>query len=195
MSGTSRLDTVRIKAAQWADELIDFGRYNTLLHYRDSKTATLDLTDSQTDSLAQFLDGRKARLSALLPERENHAAACVRARNLRRLMLMYEEEQGIDVGYLARGLFRVTPPTTRGTFPVLPLRAPLLLQTIAVEPRTAAENDYTVDLTGDAEVNPVLLYALHRQYGVDFDLDSIGEQLNAMLGEIDSAAAQTEEAY
>ncbi len=63
-------------------------------------------------------------------------------------MQMYEEEQGIDVGRLARGLFRVTPLATRGTSPVLPLRVPLLLQTIAVEPRTVAENDYTVDLAG-----------------------------------------------
>jgi very-short-patch-repair endonuclease len=194
-SGTNRLDTVRIKAQQWADELIDFGRYNTLLHYRDSKTSTLDLTNSQTDSLTQFLDGRKTRLSALLPERESHATACIRARNLRRTMLMYAEEQGIEVGRLAHGLFRVTPPTTRGTSPVLPLRAPLLLQPIVVEPRTAAENDYTVDLAGDAEVNPVLLYALHRQYGVDFDLASTVEQLNAQLGEIGSLAAKAEEAY
>lgn len=41
----------------------------------------------------------------------------------------------------------------------------------------------------------MLLYALHRQYGVDFDLDSTGEQLNAMLGETDNAAAQIEQAY
>jgi hypothetical protein len=72
-SDTSRLNTVRIKAQQWTDKLIDFGRYNTLLHYRDSKASTLDLTNSQTDSLTQFLDGRKTRLSALLPERESHA--------------------------------------------------------------------------------------------------------------------------
>lgn len=127
-SGISRLDTVRIKAQQWADELIDFGRFNTLLHYRDSKAATLDLSNSQPDSLAQFLDGRKTRLSALLPERESHTAACVRARNLRRKMLIYAEEQGIEIGRLAHGLFCVTPPATRGTSPVLPLRAPLLLQ-------------------------------------------------------------------
>jgi hypothetical protein len=194
-SGTSRLDTVRLKAAQWADELIDFGRFNTLLHYRDSKARTLDLSNSQPDSLAQFLGGRKTRLSALLPEREGLAMACVRARNLRREMMIYAEEQGIEIGRLAHGLFRVTPPATRGTSPVLPLRAPLLLRTIAVEPRTAAENDYTVDLTGDAEVNPVLLYALHRQYGVDFDLDSTGEQLNARLGETDSLTAQVEDVY
>lgn len=78
MSDTSRLDIVRGKAEQWADELIDLGRYNTLLYYRDSKTATLDLTDSQADSLAQFLVGHKTRLSALLAGRENHAAACPR---------------------------------------------------------------------------------------------------------------------
>jgi hypothetical protein len=41
----------------------------------------------------------------------------------------------------------------------------------------------------------MLMYALHRQYGVDFDLDSTGEQLNARLGEIDSVAAQVEEVY
>ncbi|GAA3438605.1 AAA domain-containing protein [Kutzneria kofuensis] len=189
-SFASRLDVVRVKADQWADELIDLGHQNTLLHYQDTKTITLDLTSASADSLGQLLGGRKTKLSALLPAKDAHAAACIRARNLRRKMLQLEEEQGVEVGRVARGLLRLPPPTTRGTSPVPPLRAPLVLQAIAIDSRTAAENDFTIDLVGDAEVNPVLLYALNRQYGVDLDLDRTQEHLNGLLDEADDPAEQ-----
>ncbi|MFI9387744.1 AAA domain-containing protein [Kutzneria sp. NPDC052558] len=185
-NGASRLDVVRGKAEQWADELIDLGPQNTLLHYRDTKTTTLDLTEANAEALGQLLGGRKTRLSALLPTQEEHASACVKARNLRRKMLQLEEEQGVEVGRVARGLLRLTPPATRGTTPVQPLRAPLLLQAISIEARTAAETDYTIDLVGDAEVNPVMLYALNRQFGVDLDLDRTQEQLNSLLDETEA---------
>lgn len=189
------MNVVRAKAEQWADALIDFGPRNTILHYRDTKTTTLDLTGSQPDALSQFLAGRKIRLTALLPTREEYAPASIRARNLRRKMLELDEEQGVEAGRLARGLLCVTPPATKGTIPVLPLRAPLLLQGIELEPRTAAENDYTIDLADDAEVNPVLLYALNRQYGVDLDADSLADELRVSLAEIEDPSEQVKWVY
>lgn len=189
-TGDRRFDAVRAKAEQWADGLIDFGHRNTLLHYKDTKTTTLDLTESEAGALSQFLGGRKTRLSTLLPGKDQHAAACVRARHLRRAMLVLEEEQGVEAGRIARGLIQVTPPTTRGTTPVLPLRAPMLLQTVVLEPRTSAENDYTLDLVGEPEVNPVLLYALNRQFGVDLDIDLLVDQFGAVVECTDDPADQ-----
>jgi very-short-patch-repair endonuclease len=194
-SGAGRLDVVRTKAEQWADALIDFGHRNTVLHYQDTKTTTLDLSRSQPDSLAQLLAGRKTRLSALLPAGEEHATARVRAANLRRKMVELDEEQGVEAGRLARGLLRVEPPATRGTSPVPLLRAPLLLQSVELAPRTATERDHTIDLVGEVEVNPVLLYALNRQYGVDLDADRTAEELQALLTEVDDPTEQVKRVY
>jgi hypothetical protein len=69
------------------------------------------------------------------------------ARNLRRRMLMFQEEQGLDdVGKLAQGLFLLQPTATKGAAPVKPLRAPLVLQPLTITPRTAAETDYVLEL-------------------------------------------------
>ncbi|WP_026421869.1 AAA domain-containing protein [Actinokineospora inagensis] len=194
-SGGNRLDVVRRKAAQWADGLIDFGHRNTLLHYKDTKTMTLDLTAANPEALTQLLTGRRTRLSALLPAKADHAAACARARSLSRTMVAMEEEQGVEAGRLARGLLRVAAPTTRGTSPVLPLRAPLLLQSLTLEPRTAAETDYAIELDDVVEVNPVLFYALNRQFGVDLDVDPLIEQLNSLLEDTADPAVQAAEVH
>jgi predicted acyltransferase len=53
-------------------------------------------------------------------------------------MAELDEEQGIEAGRLALGLLRVAPPPTRGSTPVPALRAPLLLQPLAIQPRTAS---------------------------------------------------------
>lgn len=185
----ARIDLVRAKAESWADDLIDFGPNNTLLYYRDSKTWSLDLTKASPEVIAQLLAGRKTRLDTLVAAGEAHAAACLRARNLRRRMLTFQEEQGIDdVGKLAHGLFLLQPTSTKGTTPVKPLRAPLVLQPLTITPRTAAETDYVLELVGAPEVNPVLLYALNRQHGIDLDVEQLTDELNAMLEENDDRA-------
>ena len=60
-----RLDLVRQKSEQWAREIIDFGPANTLLHYKDTRTQTIDLTDAEPDAMANLLAGRRTLLSAL----------------------------------------------------------------------------------------------------------------------------------
>ncbi|ALG06203.1 hypothetical protein [Kibdelosporangium phytohabitans] len=101
-------------------------------------------------------------------------------------MLTFQEEQGVDdVGKCAHGLFLLQPTSTKGTTPVKPLRAPLVLQPLTVTPRAAAETDYVLELVGVPEVNPVLLYALNRQHGIDLDVEELTDELNAMIEEND----------
>ncbi|GLY53004.1 AAA domain-containing protein [Lentzea sp. NBRC 102530] len=181
----ARLELVRAKAESWADALIDFGPRNGLLYHVDSKTWGLDLTASSDEVLGQLLDKKKIRLAALVPEAEAHAIACTRARNLRRRMLTFQEEQGVDVGRLAHGLFCLQPTKTKGTAPVKALRAPLVLQQVVITPRTAAETDYTLELLGEPEVNPVLLYALHRQHGIDIDVERVLDEINDLVNGVE----------
>lgn len=180
VSDQARIDLVKDKAESWADDLIDFGPSNTLLYHKD-RAWSLDLTGAQAEFAAQLLAGRKTRLDKLV-DGSTHTGACRRARNLRRRMVMFREEQGIDdAGKLAHGLFLLQPTATKGTMPVKALSAPLVLQPLAIMPRTAAETDYVLELTGNPEVNPVLLYALNRQHGIDLDVEQLGDELNSML--------------
>ncbi|MGI5268882.1 AAA domain-containing protein [Nonomuraea sp. CA-218870] len=186
-----RRETVRTAAAKWADDLIDLGRNNTLLYANTSSPTTLDLTQAAPEALTGLLAGKKVRLAALFRDQEEHDAACLRARNLRKKILVFQEEQGIEVGNLARGLIHVTPSSRRTA--VAPLRAPLLLQTLAIHTRNATASDFTLQLSEEAIVNPVLIYALDRHFGVD--VDALAEKIETLLGEITDPAEQVNGAY
>ncbi|MEU6788827.1 AAA domain-containing protein [Nonomuraea angiospora] len=186
-----RRETVRTAAAKWADDLIDLGRNNTLLYANTSTPTTLDLTQATPEALTGLLAGKKVRLAALFRSQEERDAACLRARNLRKKILVFHEEQGIEVGNLARGLMHVAPSSRRTA--VAPLRAPLLLQTLAIHTRNTAATDFTLQLSEDAMVNPVLVYALDRLFGVD--VDTLTEKIERILGEITDPAEQMHQAY
>jgi hypothetical protein len=190
----SRTEIVRSAADEWADALVDLSHRNGLVCYRDSKTTTLDFTDAKPEVLSGFLAGRKTRLAELYPDPEQHARACTRARNLRRKILEFDEEQGVEVGHVACGLVNLDPPTTRGPVPVPPLRAPLLLRPFAVHARTASETDFTVELHSDIEPNPVLLYVLDRTRGMTVDRQ-LEEGLRAAIAEFDDPLAQAKQVF
>ena len=171
-SAPNRTHTVAAAAQDWANYLVDLGHRNSLLHFKDPKTATLDLTAADAVVLNQLFAGRKVRLASLMVDREEQVKANTRARALSKNLVMLDEEQGLDAGRLAIGLIRVPAVTKHGAVPMPPLRAPLLLRRIALTARTAAESDFTLELEEDADPNPVLLYALAQQYGLEpNDLD------------------------
>ncbi|WP_327034416.1 AAA domain-containing protein [Micromonospora ureilytica] len=189
------LNLVQQAAGRWADQLIDFGPRNTLLYFKERQTTTLDLAEAAADGVACLLRGQKVRLRTLFPDQERHNSACNTARGLRRKLVELEEEQGIQAGWVTRGLLCMVGPYTRGSVPMQPLRAPLILQQLTLDSRTATENDFTLELSEAPEINPVLLYALERQYGVEADISAIGDKLSAMLTEIADPDAQLSAAY
>jgi hypothetical protein len=147
---TSRLELVRRRSEQWANALVDLTPRNPLLYFKDT-ASTLDLTDAAAPGLDRLVMGNAVRLSALVPDPDARTTACRRLRSVRKRVVLAAEEQGIEIGRLARGLVRVEPPAGRGSAPVRALRAPLLLQPVRIEPRTAAENDYSLTVEGDLE--------------------------------------------
>ncbi|WP_328465817.1 AAA domain-containing protein [Streptomyces sp. NBC_00448] len=169
----ARVQRMHTEAQKWADALIDLGPYNTLLHFRDTKSTTVDITDCPQEALGRVVAGGKVRLASLFPDSVDHSTACARARGLRRKVVELDEEQGVEAGRLAHGLLNIAVPTTRGVVPVPPLRAPLLLQPLTILPRTVAENDFVLQTGGEVEINPVLLYALDRQYGMDGNAEDL----------------------
>ncbi|MFD0817567.1 AAA domain-containing protein [Micromonospora zhanjiangensis] len=189
------LSRVQHAAGQWADQLIDFGQRNTLLYFKDRQATTLDLAEAADEGIADLLRGQKVRLRTLFPDQARHDAACKAARALRRKLVELEEEQGIQAGWVARGLLCMVGPYTRGSARMPALRAPLILHQMALDSRTATENDFTLELSDTPEINPVLLYALERQYGVESDIGALADQLNLMLAETTDPEHQLTAAY
>ncbi|MEU1763230.1 AAA domain-containing protein [Micromonospora sp. NPDC005257] len=189
------LHLVQQAAGRWADQLIDFGPRNTLLYFKERQTTTLDLAEAAPGAVADLLQGQKVRLRTLFPDQDRHSTACNTARGLRRKLVELEEEQGIQAGWVTRGLLCMVGTYTRGSVPMQPLRAPLILQQLALDSRTATENDFTLELSESPEINPVLLYALERQYGVEADISALGQKLSAMLSEIADPDQQLSSAY
>jgi hypothetical protein len=112
-----RINVVQRQAEKWANELVDLDYRNTMLYYRDTKTGLLDLTHANQTAVESLLSGGKTRLGALFVDPEKHKAACLQARNLRKKLVQLDEEQGVEAGRLARGLFSVDPRTHQGFEP------------------------------------------------------------------------------
>jgi hypothetical protein len=74
------------------------------------------------------------------------------------------------------------------------VRAPLLLQPVSIHARTASENDFTVQLRGDLELNPVLMYVLDRTRGLAADAH-LDEQLQAAQAESGDPRLQAREVF
>ncbi|WP_432849125.1 AAA domain-containing protein [Amycolatopsis sp. CA-161197] len=197
-----RLELVAAQADKWRNRLTDVSHNNTMVVFKNTKTGSLDLTTAEPDALATVTGGSKLTLRALFPEPERHRAACTSAQSLARRILLFEEEQGVEVGRIAMGFVVTDPQQHKGSKPVPTLRAPLLLRPMTLKPRTSAESDFTVEPGEDVEINPVLLYVLDEHYGITIPenfaahVENVltsgaghGEQVEAVFGELAAVAA------
>lgn len=167
-------------ATQWKQQLVDTAR-SPLLHYRDLKVGTLDLTPDMGDgrinasAVRSLLAGRKVRLSTLIisDTAEGEDALENGRRRLKRIGQVaqaYLEEKGVSTLFLAAGL--ATWDVTSGACP----NAPVILLSLSVKPEDAAHREFVLKVSGDAHLNPVMAHALRTEYGVDiseedFDLE------------------------
>ncbi|MFD7158381.1 AAA domain-containing protein [Kribbella sp. NPDC059898] len=198
MSGSiddARLNLVRAKANDWAASLIDLGHRNTLLHFRDTKTASLDLSAASPHQLRLLLTGSSVNLRGLFGEPDDHRDACTRARNLKRRIVALEEEQGIQAGRIAHGLIKVSAQSRGAARVASSLRAPLLLRAVEIQAKTVSESDYSLRAGDEVEVNPVLLYALVSEHGAELDLDVFTDELNGALAANEDPAEQLEAVF
>ncbi|MBB3053089.1 very-short-patch-repair endonuclease [Prauserella isguenensis] len=182
-AGDMRHQLVQRQSDKWTKELIDLDHTNTLVKFKHSKTGSLDLTSSDPDQLTKLLAGEKSSLKSLFPDVNQHKDACSRARQIHRKIRTFREEQGVEVGRLACGFVKVRS-VKAGPRPTLPLYAPLLLRPIALEVKTASGSDFNLTVDSEEDLNPVLLHALTREYGLDLAVDDITEKVATRLTEL-----------
>lgn len=175
----NRIEAVCAAAERWRKDLVDTSGRNRLRNYRDLNTGTLDLTpgaDNGLDIVAldQLLAGDTVLLSDLFPTFMDDTVAFDNARKhvsaIHRNARSDLEEKGIDTLFAAIGLamWKVEPDAT-------PPNAPVLLAPLEIQPRGKKGSDFTIGISGDVILNPVLTHILEQDHGVD--AEPVGQQL------------------
>jgi hypothetical protein len=167
-----RQDLVRRQVKVWTGQLIDLGGRNNLLYYRDLKQGTLDLADANERGLADLLANKSVKLSKLFPNPEERALALRRVRGTRNKAQENFEERGLQTLFLACGM--ATWESSRGGSTP---QAPVLLRSATITADGAAQEDFSLALTGEMEVNPTLLHLL----GTDFQVRCSREELDELI--------------
>jgi hypothetical protein len=161
---------VAAAVARWSEQLMDVAGRNALLHYRDLRVGTLDLAGAEATARGAVAAGRTVPLARLFPGPQAHADAVKRARTIRNKARELYEERGIETCYLAIGSATWTNPKG-GAVPA----APVLLRTAVLRAHGAAEEDFDLTVTADAEVNPVLVHVLGTEFDVRFDTEQVAD--------------------
>ena len=146
---------------RWAEELIDLSGRNNLLHHRDLRAGTLDVSDGDLDAMNRLLSGRKVRLSMLLaPDATGDANR--RMRTIARTAAVNFEEKGLRTAHLAVGM------ATWDEAPGAPVpRAPILLCPLSIVAAGPKGTDHELVLDGDWTINPTLLFKLRHDAGIE----------------------------
>jgi len=167
---------VAAAAHAWAGHLIDLSRRNNLLYFRDLKSGTLDLAGADSEQRERLLMGERVRASKLFPDESELRLTRRRLTEIRRRIRMLSEERGIDAGYIALGMLGW--PAPQGVGGTAMTRSLILLRPLSITVKGANAADFELVVNEEAEINPVLLYALRKQAGVE--TDGIAEELEAV---------------
>jgi very-short-patch-repair endonuclease len=154
---------------EWKTALVDLGGRNNLLHYRDLKRGTLDLTGADSEVLSDLLIGKTVRVSALLPDPDEREQMLRRVRVIHNKAKENFEERGLETLSICCGM--ASWENKRGAWEPC---APVLLQPATLRPLGAAQDEFELAVVGETmEPNPTLLHVLRVDFGCEFDHDAL----------------------
>jgi Protein of unknown function (DUF4011)/AAA domain len=160
-----RAGLVQKAATDWKNALVDLGGRNNLLHYRDLKRGTLDLTAADRDAVSGLLLGKATRVSALFGDLEQRDQALRRVRTIHNKAKENFEERGLETLSIGCGL-----ATWENKQAAWEPCAPVLLQAATLRPLGAAQDEFELAVVGETmEVNPTLLHVLKVDFGCELD--------------------------
>ena len=139
-----------------------------MLHFRESRDGSIDLTGAHPSGLAQLLAGRATRLSSLLRDPEHLADARRRARSIRSKADQLHRQRGIAAAQLAIGFASWNRPKDNGRED---FAAPVILRHVHLLPRGTSVDDYEISLSDEVRINPALVEYLRQEHDVVVDVD------------------------
>ncbi|MEF3122324.1 hypothetical protein [Kocuria flava] len=161
--------TGRVSLQPWTRQMDAYTGPDTLLDFNQVDNVCLDLTEANSSGQAQLLMSRPTRLSTIVHDREQYAAASRAARSLRTKIHELSVHHGLDAAYLATGTAswlarpRGSDPTGSGQRRFI---APVLLAPVALRWRADLE-DFELQIVGRARLNPAMVRRLAADHGVD----------------------------
>lgn len=169
VSSLNSANSVDAAFGRWAEQAAKLGGRDTMLHFRDSRDGSIELTGAHPSGMAQLLAGRATRLSSLVRDSELLADARRRARSIRQKDEQLGYERGIATAQLAIGFASWTKQDKAGR---TEFNAPVLLRHVQLVPRGSQVEDYEIVLGDDITINTALREYLEREQGVYIDADS-----------------------
>ena len=140
-----------------------------MLRFTKTPEGSIDLTHAHPSGLAQLMAGRRTRLSTLIRDRQQYVVAARASRNLRSKTFELANDRGIDAGYFSAGT--VVWTSAVGGKPQR-ISAPVMLTAISLTVRPG-EDDYELQLTEQAKINPALVRHLKTIHGIVFDVNAV----------------------
>jgi very-short-patch-repair endonuclease len=159
-----RAGLVQKATAEWKNALVDLGGRNNLLHYRDLKLGTVDLTAADPHAVSGLLLGKATRVTTLFSEPGLRDQALRRFRTIHNKAKENLEERGLETLSIGCGL--ATWENKRAAWEPC---SPVLLQRAVLHPVGAAQDEFELSLSGEMEVNPTLLHVLRVDFGCQVD--------------------------
>lgn len=166
---TSAQNAAADRVADWVKSLGQSAGADTTLRFAPSTSNSIDITHANPSGLAQFLAGRRTRLSTLLHDAEQYAAAKRTARALSSKISELWDERGIDVGYLAAGVANWRAVHEGKSEPV---SAPIMLGRITLSKHVDTD-DYDVQLVGRATISPAFVRQFEADHHAKIDVAAV----------------------
>ncbi|SDS71139.1 Superfamily I DNA and/or RNA helicase [Brevibacterium sandarakinum] len=152
--------------AEWKQQAAHLGGRDTMLHFRDSRDGSIDLSGAHPSGLAQLLAGRATRLSSLVRDHEVLADARRRAKSIRSKAEQLGNERGIQTAHLAIGFASWTEKDSKYKF-----NAPVVMRHVTLVPRGSRVEDFEVVLGDGIMINPALVQHLAEAYDLEVPVD------------------------
>jgi len=143
----------------WRRELESIGVTNPLVNFERSSFGQIDLAQSHPGGFSQFVSGRATTLSSLVRDPQTFSSALGAARRIKNQAEKISQQFGIDTLGLIAG---VTNLQGDG----FDLQLPILIWPIRLTPRG---EDFEIEITAGARVNPSLVDAFKACYSAEID--------------------------
>ncbi|MFY9634333.1 MAG: AAA family ATPase [Cellulosimicrobium cellulans] len=154
---------------KWLSGLKPVTGADTMLRFTKTPEGSIDLTHAHPSGLAQLMAGRRTRLSTLIRDQQQYVVAARASRNIRSKIFELANDRGIDAGYFSAGT--VVWTSAVGGKPQR-VSAPVMLTAISLTVRPG-EDDYELQLTEQAHINPALVRHLKTIHGIVFDVNAV----------------------